>query len=166
MIDSNAISGMLSGLTAAAELAQLAISVRDVGIIRAKAIELQREIIAAQSSALTAQADQFALTERVRQLEKEVADLKAWDAKKKNYKLTKLGQYSDVSGFAYTLREQDDTAGPLHYLCANCFEGGRKSILHSEKRVNPMADVMTCHHCGADIYLHGHAPSTAPKKPR
>ena len=90
VFDANAIAGVVSGFKAATELAQLAIDARDAGVIRAKVIELQREIFAAYSSALTAQADQFALLNRVNELEKELTDLRAWDAEKQKYKLVEL----------------------------------------------------------------------------
>ena len=82
MVDMAMISGAMSALKAAGDTAKLMIASHDAGVIREKAIELQAQIFTAQNNALAAQSDQFALLERVRELEKQVADLKAWDSEK------------------------------------------------------------------------------------
>ena len=50
----------------------------------AAVIELQEQILAAQ-------AEQAAAIERIRHLEKQVADFEAWDAEKKRYELKNIG---------------------------------------------------------------------------
>jgi hypothetical protein len=80
----------ISSLKAAFEIAKTLVNARDAGVVRSKVIELQREILAAQASAVSAQSGQLAMLDRVRDLEKEVADLKAWDAEKEKYQLTEL----------------------------------------------------------------------------
>jgi hypothetical protein len=59
--------------------------------VQAKVIELQAVIMAAQGDALSAQSDQFALLQRIRDLEEEVAKFKAWDAQQKS--ATNFGKY-------------------------------------------------------------------------
>jgi hypothetical protein len=54
--------------------------INDATVRNAAVIELQEKILAAQ-------AEQTALVVRVGELEKEVADLKAWDAEKQRYEL-------------------------------------------------------------------------------
>ncbi len=158
VFDANAIAGVVSGFKAATELAQLAIDARDAGVIRAKAIELQREIFAAQSSALTAQADQFALLNRVNELEKEVADLRAWDTEKQNYKLVELRKNvarGHGGALAYALKEETDLSEPVHLLCPECFENRRKSVLQQETRFPGNVDFLYCLHCGSEINRTG-----------
>ena len=70
------ISGTVTALKLASDLAKLMISSHDAGVIRQKAIELQIEILAAQSNAFAAQSDQFTALERIRDfLEKQISDV-------------------------------------------------------------------------------------------
>src|SRR5262245_52272779 len=58
--------------------------------VNAKAIELQGAILSLQSDAFTAQAQQSALLQRVRDLETEVASVKAWEETKQRYELNEV----------------------------------------------------------------------------
>jgi hypothetical protein len=157
MPDDTAIVGMISGFKGAMELIQLAINTRDAGVIKAKAIELQGQIFAAQTSALTAEADQFTLLERVRELEKEVADLKAWDAEKEKYQLVEVRRVAPGrnSAFAYVLKELVSSSGTKPYFCPHCYEDRLKSILQVEQRVPNLAEVLVCPRCGTEIFTQG-----------
>jgi hypothetical protein len=154
MFDAAAMSGMITSLKAAAELTQIAINARDAGIVRAKVIELQGQIVTAQTCAMAAQADHSTMLNLVGELEKQVADLKAWDAEKQKYHLTKVAPTSEV--LAYTLKEGGGVSEPRHYLCPNCYQDRIKSILQPETRMPYTAKVLVCQRCGSDLYVHGH----------
>jgi hypothetical protein len=160
--DFGALFGSLKAIT---DLAKLMIDARDASVVRAKANELQREIIAAQSSALAAQTGQLALLERKRELEKEVADLKTWEAEKKKYELTNVRPQNDPTGaaFAYALKEAASSTEPKHFLCANCYQQGYKSILQQEHRVPGAVDIMFCQRCSAEINLTGVTYTNLPR---
>lgn len=143
----------IGSLKAAFEIAKTLVDARDAAVFRSKIGEFQREILAAQSSAISAQQAQATMLENVRQLKEEVAELKAWDAEKQKYKLTKLSPHADV--FGYTLKEQSDPLEPQHSLCATCFQDHIKSVLQVETRM-PLAKVLVCPRCGTDLYLTGH----------
>src|SRR5581483_6141929 len=68
-------------------------------------IELQKEILAAQST-------QSALIERVNDLEREVAQLKAWDADKARYQLKRIQTGVTV----YALKDGVEGGEEPHYL--------------------------------------------------
>lgn len=165
MLDAPAIAGMVSGFKAATELVQLAINSRDAGIIKAKAIELQGQIFAAQANALTAQADQFTLLNRVRDLETEVAELKAWDAEKDKYELTNIRPPNSPHGklFAFALKEEIVTGEPAHLFCERCFRDRIKSILQEEMRDPGRILVLFCTRCGAELSRTGIWYSTTPR---
>ena len=169
MTDALAIAGMLQSFRAITDLGKALLSMRDAALIREKVIELNGEILSAQQSAFAAQADQFALRDRIRELEKEIADSKAWDAEKEKYELAKPSPYSDV--FAYVLKEDSGTSEPRHYICPTCYEDRIKSILQKETRI-PLAEVLVCARCCADIYISGEpsplhaAAKKPPRRPR
>ena len=124
-IDAGSISALTVSLKTAAEITKAMIGLRDATMIQAKIIELQTVILSAQGAALSAQSDQFSLLERVRELEKEVANMKAWDREKKKYELSEVYP----GAFAYTLKPQARGAEPAHWICAACYQHGRKSLL-------------------------------------
>ena len=158
-MDAAAMTGMITSLRAAAELAKLAVDARDAAVIRAKVIELQREIFAAQSCALTTQQDQFTLLDRVRNLEKENAELKAWDAETEKYQLTdvrKNAGFGQEGAFAYRLKAMGPSGEPIHFLCAKCFQDREKSILQAQLLFPGHCDALLCHRCGNIVYLTGH----------
>lgn len=147
MIDIATISGAISSLQAAGDIAKSMIGLRDAAAIQGKVIELQSVILAAQTSALSAQAEQSALLERIRRLEKEVADVKAWDTEKQRYELKEI-----VSGnFAYALKEGASPSEPAHKICAKCYQHGKKSIL--QKLIKGLLEYLHCHDCGAEIFI-------------
>ena len=164
MLDVNAIAGMITGVKAAAELVQLAISARDVEVVRKKAIELRGEILAVQSIALEAQAEQFALQNQVRELEKEVADLKAWDAEREKYQLANVREGSDGGGaFAYVLKDDVGSTEPKHFICPNCYQQGQKSILQEELRTPGAVNVLYCQRCFGEINRTGVTYTNLPR---
>jgi hypothetical protein len=107
-------------------------------------IELQEKILSAQQS-------QSALVETVGNLEKEVTDLKAWDADKARYKLHDVGD----GLMTYALKEGMENGEPPHYICANCYAKNQKSFLVRETRYPGRADVLVCHRCKSDLYISG-----------
>ena len=100
---------------------------------------------------LSAQADQTELAETVGALKARVAELEAWDADKKRYKLTDLGGGMT----AYSLKEGMENGEPPHHLCAACYNEGHKSIMQKEDRTPGRCQVLVCHRCGSDLYLSG-----------
>lgn len=107
MPDAADFAAMFTSLRAVTDLTKFFIDARDSSVIRTKAIELQREIIATQQSAMAANLAHTATLRRLGELEKEVIDLKAWDAEKEKYHLISVkrvpaGQRAPV---AYGLKE-------------------------------------------------------------
>ncbi|MGA3228661.1 MAG: hypothetical protein ABSD51_01820 [Candidatus Binatus sp.] len=139
-------------LQAAFDLAKTFVGIHDDAVVREKVIELQGTIMSAQATAVAAHSDQTAALKRVTELEKEVADLKTWDAEKEKYELTQPMPRAEV--FAYALKKDSGPPSLRHYLCATCYEDRVKSILQKEMRV-PLAEVLVCPRCGADHYLVG-----------
>jgi ribosomal protein L32 len=142
----------MSALKAAGDITNLMVASHDANVIRHKAIELQTQIFTAQQNAIAAQSDQFALLERVRDLEKQVADLEAWDAEKKRYELKRL-----TSGaLVYSLKTDASGSEPPHQICANCYQHHRKSILQrmpqNIARVQlSMPSMSRCPECKSEI---------------
>ncbi|MCG8403481.1 MAG: hypothetical protein MJA84_18075 [Firmicutes bacterium] len=155
MVDVGAIAGLVGALKGATDIAKAMKDLNDASAVNAKVIELQAQILSAQTSALEAQDERATLIDRIRALEAEVADLKAWDAQKKCYEL-KPTRNGNNAPLAYAPKEIVEGAGPVHWLCPTCYENRKKSVLQPESRVPGRAEVLTCHSCGLDLYVQGH----------
>jgi ribosomal protein L29 len=134
----------LSAIKAAFDIAKGLKDIDDVTRRNAAIIELQEELLAAQ----TAQSE---LTHEVGELKKEVADLKTWEAEKQRYELKKFGH-----GFAYIVKPDAQGTEPLHQICANCYARGKKSFLASvptnqARMALGMGIVYRCSGCKAEI---------------
>jgi hypothetical protein len=154
MVDISAIAGMVSALRGATDITKAMIDLRDGAMIQSKVIELQSAILAAQSNAFAAQDERATLIAQVSQLEKEVADLKAWDAEKQHYDLQDIGN----GALAYVLKDTVHGYGPPHQICANCYTEGHKSILQRHQTNIGRFEYFMCHRCGGTIWPHGGGP--------
>ncbi|HEX5935336.1 MAG TPA: hypothetical protein VFY63_14330 [Pseudorhizobium sp.] len=148
-MDITAIAALVGSLKTAGDITKTVVGLRDGQMLQAKIIELQGVILSAQSSALSAQQDQFSMIERIRSLEQKVAQLEEWDTEAEQYELKQI----DLGAFAYMKTEQTDSTAPLHWLCVNCFEHRRRSVLQYQGRVpnDQRTAVHGCPHCKATV---------------
>src|SRR5260370_38734171 len=90
MLDMTAIAAALASIKAAKDIEQAMIGLRDTAAFQEKLLEFQSKLIDANNAAFTAQDERSSMLDRIRELEKEVADLKAWEAEKERYELQRL----------------------------------------------------------------------------
>jgi hypothetical protein len=132
-----------SALKAAFDIAKGLKDIDDTVRRNAAVIELQEKIIFAQQA-------QSALTEQVRELEKEVVDLKTWhQGEKKKYDLKCVAS----GAFAYVRKEGVEPPEPTHWLCTKCYENGKKSILQYHRR-DRHDHIYRCSICGEEIRVN------------
>lgn len=146
MVDLLAIKGAIDGLNSARNVAKAAIGLRDAALLQDKVIELNDMILTAQSSALDAQADQLAMAKRIDDLERHIAQVKAWETEKKRYQLTDFGGGT----FAYLLKPEMSGGEPAHRICATCYQQGQKSILQFQSKNGYGQDRYHCPACDKD----------------
>jgi len=116
--------------------------INDAAIRNGAVIELQEKILAARQA-------QTALLDRVGELEREVAGLKAWNAEKERYELREVSP--DV--LAYTPKKDKAQGEPFHMLCANCYQCGEKSILQATQELRMRRRVHHCLRCKAEYEM-------------
>ena len=147
MSDAGGFEMMVQGLQTATTIAKELLGHKLSRDVSAKIFEMNAVILSTQSSALTAQAREMELADRVRKLEEEVVHLKDWDVQKDNYELQCLAG----TAFAYTVKEGVEASGPPHWLCQPCFEISKKSVLQMRKRLERGFGVWGCSVCNAEI---------------
>lgn len=124
-MDMTSFSAAINSLKAAADIAQGIIKLKSFTDVQTKVIELQNQILTAQSSALNAQAEHLALLSKIETLQKELARLKAWKQECVNYVLKEVA----AGNFAYVSKEGQKSEEPQPWLCCQCFNDGYKSIV-------------------------------------
>lgn len=144
-----ALQGIISGLQGAASLTKGFLELKTMAEVQGKVIELQAAIMSAQGSALAAQSDQAAMIQRIRDLEEEVARIKAWEEAKQRYELT-----SPIEGvFVYALKRESSTTEQPHWICTKCYEDSRKSILQIVPAPQRRAAIK-CFHCDSVVEIN------------
>lgn len=129
----------LSAIKTAFDMAKGLNDIHDATTRDRAIIELQKEILSAQST-------QFALVERINTLEKEVAKFETWAAEEQQYELKDLGW----GAFAFMLKPEARGAKPPHWVCTNCYGDRRISIIqHTAKRSEGSS--YSCPSCGNTI---------------
>jgi hypothetical protein len=151
MVDMTAITGTVSALKGAVDIAKAMIGLRDVQVVQLKVIELNSKILEAQHSALSAVDERTALIQRIRDLEKEIIGLKAWGVEKENYELRNVY----TGAFAYVPKANTLGPEPPHWLCATCYENRKKSLLQDHGRASDdlRMSIYKCSRseCGSEI---------------
>ena len=91
--------------------------------------DVQMKLTDAIASELTSQEKQAALAEKIRGLEKQLAEVKGWEAQIQRYALFEL----PIKALAYALKPGMEQGEPLHYLCTSCVDKKQKSVLQPEE---------------------------------
>jgi hypothetical protein len=148
MPDLVSIASAASGLQSVGQIVKSLIGLKISSDVQAKVIEFQGVIMGAQSDALAAQSEQFALLERIRSLEAEVAKAKAWDAEKARYELHEF----PAGAPAYVLKPDVSKGEPPHRICPKCYNEGHKSLLQVKTKRN-RGERVECDRCNSDLLL-------------
>jgi hypothetical protein len=146
MNELEAVGSALSSLKIASDIATALVGIRDSAKLQEKTIELREAIIAAQDSALAARQNQSSLLEEVSKLKEQLARIEDWKAERDRYELMQF----PTGSFAYRLKDQAEPVEPTHHICANCYNDGKKSILHVRTHSDGYQR-MTCQRC--DKYI-------------
>lgn len=153
MVDIAAIGGALGSIKAAGDIANAMLKLHDAKALQEKTIELNRIILSAQQAAIAANGAQSELIARIGQLEKEIADLKNWEADKARYQLTDMGG----GVVALAIKEAMRNGEAFHRICANCAASGKKSYLQPQVQ-GPYYDRYKCQGCGEQLSVNKGTP--------
>ena len=140
------ITALLGTFKSIKDVAESMVALRDKHLITEKVAEINSKIIDAQQGIFAVNAERSELVQMVSALEKEIADLKAWNIEKERYQLVALA--SNV--MAYQLKPTESGIEPTHLLCANCFTDGKKSFLNQNVHATSI-DIFKCNRCGNEL---------------
>jgi hypothetical protein len=157
MPDISAIGTLISSFSAAQNIAKGFLELKTLSDVQSKVIELQSVILSAQTSALTAQAEHASLARRAEDLQRELESLREWGRERNRYALKQL----EHGVFVYELSPSDSKGEPIHWLCANCFSQGHKSILQFVGNFHGSAK-HSCPRCETEISVSSQQPPPPP----
>src|SRR6266700_4413466 len=133
------VAEVFGGLSAFSTMFGIAKSMKDMNdaVIRNQAVyDLTEQILAAQEK-------YAASVERVRDLEKQVAAFKNWEAEKQRYQMRDFGGGT----IAYALKSEMAIGEPPHNLCSACFQKGKKGILQPTSINGKHQQMVRCAEC-------------------
>ncbi|QII11205.1 hypothetical protein KsCSTR_18250 [Candidatus Kuenenia stuttgartiensis] len=95
------------------------------------------------------------------ELEKKIAEFAQWNKTETQYQLKEIHR----GIFVYVPKEPVTPEHPAHWLCANCWQERKKSILQAEHH-HESAAAYTCHRCNTKIEMRfkPDRPMTARRK--
>lgn len=147
-MDFTSIATATSSIKAAVDIAKTLVEVKSFADFETMASELRERIVAAQVATLEAQSEQSAMIQRISDLVKEIARLETWSAERQRYELSNLWNSGVV---AYGLKKSMSNSESAHYICTNCYDDGRKSILQPQKRQGGRF-MLLCPKCKAEFH--------------
>ncbi|MFZ7230935.1 hypothetical protein ACLSZN_02480 [Avibacterium avium] len=118
-----------------------------IGETSSKTLEVTQIAIQLQGLVLSLQSDLLTLQSAKADLEAEISQLRKFEIEKDEYSPFQF----PTGAFVYRSNKGIANANGeivFHYLCANCFNAGRKSILQPSA-VEGYFEMLTCHHCSA-----------------
>jgi rubrerythrin len=157
------IAAAVTGIRSALDISKAMIGLRDAEAFRAKSIELQSIVLEALEKAIEARESYAEQADHIRALEAEVTQLKAWDTEKPRYQMEQVWPGATT----YVLKEDAKGTEPFHWLCANCYQNGKKSVLQlGTKKADQAGRIKgwDCPVCNATIFVRhdvrpGHGPT-------
>ena len=152
---------VLATITGLAKLGTDIASAKDEAERNKLLIEFQKSVIAANFQVATLQQDVSTLKGTIEDLKRDAVRKENWESESKRYVL-----YKPFSGVVvYALKEGMSNGEPAHYLCANCFNEGQRTLLYfATVPGNNRDGALACKSCKT-FSPTGYRPGGSPQYP-
>lgn len=142
------------------DIAQGIQSLKTETAINQAVIDIQRHVLETQRGLTAAEQIHADDLKRIDALEQKIMGMENWKAESQRYELADTGQGS----LAYSVKVGMENGEPAHWICPNCYQQGKKSIMKPETLSIGRADLLVCHPCGFDVVTHGVRTNQNPPK--
>jgi Zn finger protein HypA/HybF involved in hydrogenase expression len=142
------ITAAIQSTKTAIELVKAAHGLANYSELLTAVTAVQIKLTDAIASELASQEKQAALAERVRELEKQIADIEDWKRETQRYALFQFA----TGALAYALKAGQENGEPMHYLCTACMDKNKKTTLQ------PKGRFLHCPECKTDITVERAKP--------
>lgn len=126
-------AGAVASMSAAKDISQSLVTLRDGEMIRSKVFELTNSLMELQQQMMNAQVEQMALVKKVADLE---SLLKSAEKENNLNERYELHCFEATGGYAYRLKPAHQGNEPNHFLCSRCFESGKRVTMNGQKKLN------------------------------
>lgn len=140
----------IAGLKTITELTSLVLKMNVDAAVRQKAEESNFAIINAQNLMIELQSKHQELLGEKDQLKKRLVEMENWEVESQKYTLTEFG----FRAFVYTAKTNENDPTPKHWLCSECYQNRKKSILQRMGHDTKGA-LYLCHHCKSELHVMG-----------
>ena len=113
--------------------------------------EVNTKLMQAQTAGMAALEKQQAQASRISDLEKELTNLKNWEAEASNYETLEVAR----GVFAYVIKGNVKRMTSAEKLCSNCFLQNKKSFLQESREHRDYC--LACHRCNAKVIFHNYS---------
>ena len=151
------ISAAVTSAKTALEIAKAAHGLTNYNELVAAVSEVNAKLMDATVVTLASLEKQSALASRVGDLEKELVQLKNWEAEANNYEVLEVAR----GLFAYVAKGNVQPLHSAHKLCSNCFLQYKKSFLQeSRDTVPPRHYALSCARCTSKHPFHNYTDNS------
>ena len=138
----------ISGIKTAMDMAKGISALKSEVEINQAIIDIQRTLLEAQAAAFDDKETISGLVNENRTLQANLQIKDDWEQEKLRYALVK----SELGAFTYNLKPELAGEEVLHRLCANCFNTGYKSLLHTTMKYGGGEEVI-CQRCDKKLKI-------------
>lgn len=147
MVEVSVIQGALTSLKAAGEIIRVLYDSKLSSDTQDKVLALKLLVFEAREMAFGAQENFSELQSKILELEEKIAKHDQWTAESRRYQLF---QPQVLQSLVYGVIESLADGEPPHYLCTNCHQQRRKSILNGALDARGWS-IMVCPACKSEI---------------
>ena len=111
--------------------------------------ELLQQLLNIQMGTLTLQEKYSALINEKDELANKLVQFEQWQKTESEYELQEI----DSGKYAYSSKNSQQSKNPAHWLCPQCWEDRKKSILQEEHQYDGQVHYI-CHRCKFTIIIY------------
>jgi hypothetical protein len=155
MVDLAAIIAGAGSLKSAMEIAGSLLKTRDQIMVDKAVAELMSKLVSAQ-------VEQLALIEKIREMDARLNEIDNWNEIKDRYFLKDFGGNT----FAYELKHEFAHSEPIHRICSNCYSLKRVSVLQFRLTTGTQQQRWDCPACDKQFFFGNYVPRSPIRQER
>nr|WP_306267621.1 hypothetical protein [Pararhizobium sp. IMCC3301] len=147
----------ITSIKATTEAVKAVIGLRDKAKIDAALQDINAKLLATQGIMLTAYEERRALLAQVEELEKARMQVENWKREAARYQLKQI----PPTVLVYALKKPVQGGEPEHYICPNCYNDRKKSLLHRKPSASG-GEIIKCDNCSYEQRIGVAKPFSRP----
>lgn len=139
------ISALVAGIKTTVDIITNLQSSHDSATILQAQTDVLEHLFTIKAEALTLQEKHLAIIHEKDELIKKIAQFEQWAKTESEYELQDIGDGT----FVYTSKNSQESGVPTHWLCTQCWDDRKKSILQRQRP--RCASKLVCPRCGFEF---------------